>query len=105
EPDILDALKRLFRKDYRVLTATSATEALEIVEREPVQVVMSDQRMTGLSGVELLGQLHQRRPEIVRVLFTGYSNIDDVIDAINRGQVYRYINKPWKAAELKLFVA
>lgn len=105
EPDILDALKRLFRREYRVLTATSAAEALEIVEREPVQVVMSDQRMPGVSGVELLGQLHERRPEIVRVLFTGYSNIGDVIDAINRGQVYRYINKPWKPAELRLFVA
>lgn len=105
EPDILDAIQRLFRKDYRVLTARSAAEALEIVERESIQVVMSDQRMPITSGIELLARLHQTRPEIVRVLFTGYSNIDHVIDAINEGHVYRYISKPWKPAELRLFVA
>lgn len=105
EPDILDAIERLFRKEYRVLTAHSAAEALEIVQREPIQVVMSDQRMPSMSGIELLEQLHKTRPDIVRVLFTGYSNIEHVIDAINQGHVYRYISKPWKPAELRLFVA
>jgi signal transduction histidine kinase len=105
EPDILDAIQRLFRKEYRVLTARSAAEALEIVEKESIQVVMSDQRMPSMSGIELLATLHQTRPEIVRVLFTGYSNIDHVIDAINEGHVYRYISKPWKPAELRLFVS
>src|SRR5690554_6322434 len=105
EPDILDAIERLFRKEYRVLTANSAAEALEIVQRESIQVVMSDQRMPSMSGIELLEQLHNTRPDIVRVLFTGYSNIDHVIDAINQGHVYRYISKPWKPAELRLFVA
>lgn len=105
EPDILDAIQRLFRKDYRVLTARTAQQALDIVEQEDVQVVMSDQRMPRMSGIEFLAKLHQTRPDIVRVLFTGYSNIDHVIDAINEGHVYRYISKPWKPAELKLFVA
>ena len=105
EPDILDAIERLFRKDYRVLTAHSAAEALAIVQRESIQVVMSDQRMPSMSGIELLEQLHKTRPDIVRVLFTGYSNIEHVIDAINQGHVYRYISKPWKPAELRLFVA
>lgn len=105
EPDILDAIKRLFRKDYRVLTARTAAKALEIVEAEPVQVVMSDQRMPRMSGIEFLAQLRETHPDIVRVLFTGYSNIDHVIDAINEGHVYRYISKPWQPAELKLFVA
>ncbi len=105
EPDILDAIQRLFRKDYRVLTARTAGEALDIVEQEDVQVVMSDQRMPRMSGIEFLAKLHQTRPDIVRVLFTGYSNIDHVIDAINEGHVYRYISKPWKPAELRLFVA
>lgn len=105
EPDILDAIQRLFRKDYRVLTARTAREALEIVEDEDVQVVMSDQRMPRMSGIEFLATLRETHPEIVRVLFTGYSNIDHVIDAINEGHVYRYISKPWKPAELKLFVA
>ncbi|AWV88104.1 hybrid sensor histidine kinase/response regulator [Bradymonas sediminis] len=105
EPDILDAIERLFRKEYRVLTANSAAEALEIVQRESIQVVMSDQRMPSMSGIELLEELHKTHPDIVRVLFTGYSNIDHVIDAINQGHVYRYISKPWKPAELRLFVA
>ncbi len=105
EPDILDAIQRLFRKDYRVLTARTAAEALDLVEQEDVQVVMSDQRMPRMSGIEFLAQLRQTHPEIVRVLFTGYSNIDHVIDAINEGHVYRYISKPWKPSELKLFVA
>lgn len=105
EPDILDAIQRLFRKDYRVLTARTAQEALDIVEEQEVQVVMTDQRMPRMSGIEFLAKLRETRPEIVRVLFTGYSNIDHVIDAINEGHVYRYISKPWKPAELKLFVA
>lgn len=105
EPDILDAIQRLFRKDYRVFTAHSAAEALEIVQQESIQVVMSDQRMPRRSGIELLAELHDTRPDIVRVLFTGYSNIEHVIDAINEGHVYRYISKPWKPAELRLFVA
>jgi signal transduction histidine kinase len=105
EPDILDAIQRLFRKDYRVLTARTAKEALEVVAEEDVQVVMSDQRMPRMSGIEFLAKLRQTRPNIVRVLFTGYSNIDHVIDAINEGHVYRYISKPWKPAELKIFVA
>jgi signal transduction histidine kinase len=105
EPDILDAIERLFRRDYCVLTARTAKEALAIVEEEHVQVVMTDQRMPRMSGIEFLAELRQTHPEIVRVLFTGYSNIDHVIDAINQGHVYRYISKPWKPAELKLFVA
>lgn len=105
EPDILDAIERLFRKDYRVITARTADEAIELVETEPVQVVMTDQRMPEMSGIEFLARLRETRPDIVRVLFTGYSNIDHVIDAINQGHVYRYISKPWKPAELKLFVS
>jgi len=104
ECDILDAIKRMFRREYRVLTAQRADRALEIVEQEPVQVVMTDQRMPEMTGIEFLAELREHYPHIVRVLFTGYSDIDNVIDAINEGHVYRYISKPWKPAELKLFV-
>jgi len=104
EPDILDAIVRMFRDDYRTLTAQSAPEALEIVASEPVQVAMADQRMPEMTGIEFLSELREKHPHIVRVLFTGYSDIDNVIDAINKGRVYRYISKPWKPAELKLFV-
>lgn len=105
EPDILDAIKRLFRRQYRVLTAQTAEEAFELLASEPVQVVMTDQRMPRTSGVEFLTELRQRYPDVVRVLLTGYSNIDNIVDAINEGHVYRYISKPWNPSELKLFVA
>ncbi len=105
EPDILDSIQRLFRKQYRVLTAQTVDEALSLLETEEIQVVMTDQRMPRTSGVEFLAELRKLYPGIVRVLLTGYSNIDHVIDAINEGHVYRYISKPWNPAELKLFVA
>lgn len=105
EPDILDSIQRLFRKQYRVLTARTVDEALALLESEEIQVVMTDQRMPRKSGVEFLAELRKLYPGIVRVLLTGYSNIDHVIDAINEGHVYRYISKPWNPAELKLFVA
>ena len=105
EPDILDAIKRLFRKRYNVLAASTAEEAVEILNNETVQVVLTDQRMPGISGVEFLASLRRSHPDVVRVLLTGYSNIDHVIDAINEGHVYRYISKPWNPAELRLFVA
>ena len=105
EPDILDAIARLFRKDYDVFTARTVEEAREIIDAYEVEVVMTDQRMPKMTGIEFLAQLQQTHPHIVRVLFTGYSNISDVIDAINDGHVYRYISKPWKPVELRLFVA
>lgn len=105
EPDILDAIARLFRKEYRVLTAQSVDEAWDLIAEHDVQVVMSDQRMPKMSGIEFLAELRKTHPHIVRVLFTGYSNISDVINAINEGHVYRYISKPWKPVELRVFVA
>jgi signal transduction histidine kinase len=105
EPDILDAIARLFRREYEVLTARSVDEAWVHIANHDVQVVMSDQRMPKMSGIEFLAELRESHPHIVRVLFTGYSNIGDVINAINEGHVYRYISKPWKPVELRLFVA
>lgn len=105
EPDILDAIARLFRREYHVLTAQSVQRAWELIDEHHVEVVMTDQRMPEMSGIEFLSELRESHPHIVRVLFTGYSNINDVIDAINEGHVYRYISKPWKPVELRLFVS
>ena len=105
EPDILDAIARLFRRDYHVLTAQSVRQARELIDEHDVEVVMTDQRMPEMTGIQFLSELRRTHPHIVRVLFTGYSNISDVIDAINEGHVYRYISKPWKPVELRLFVA
>lgn len=104
EPDILSAIGRLFRRRYHVLTAQSTQEAEEIIAREPVQVILCDQRLPKKTGVEFFSEIRHQYPDIVRVLFTGYTNIDSVIDAINEGAVYRYISKPWNPAELKLFI-
>lgn len=104
EPDILDAIKRLFRKRYRVLAAQSTEEAERLIEQESVEVVLSDQRLPRSSGIEFFTRLRKTHPHIVRVLFTGYTNLEDIIVAINQGHVYRYISKPWQPAELRLLI-
>lgn len=105
EPDILDSVDRLFRRDYRVLTTRTLDEARRILDTEDVQVVLADQRMPRQSGIEFLAELRATHPDIVRVLLTGYSSVENVVEAINEGHVYRYIAKPWNPSELKLFVA
>ena len=104
EPDILNAISRLFRKRYDVLTAQSVAEGERLIERHDVHVVLADQRMPRSTGIELFRRLHSSHPDIVRVLFTGYTSTDEVIDAINQGHVYRYLSKPWRPSELRLFI-
>src|SRR5438445_7413122 len=104
ESDVVASVKDLLRLDYKVLGTSRAAEALEIVDREPVDVVMTDQRMPGITGVELLEQVRAKNPDAMRLLFTGYADIRAVIDAINRGNVYRYITKPWDPDELQAVV-
>ncbi len=102
EPDVLRSVHDLLRIDYEVVTCQRASEALDHLKAATdVAVILSDQRMTGMTGVELLQQARLIRPETTRLLFTAYADIHAVIDAINRGQVFRYITKPWEAAELE----
>jgi signal transduction histidine kinase len=101
EPDLVQSVKDLLRFDYRVLGATRASEGLRIMDKEPVQIVMSDQRMPEMTGVEFLGSIKQSHPDAVRLLFTAYADLNAVIDAINQGHVYRYISKPWIPDELR----
>jgi response regulator RpfG family c-di-GMP phosphodiesterase len=101
EPSIVSALRRLFRTSgYRVVTALSGAEALALLEREPVDLVFSDMRMPGMDGAQLLEQVHTRWPNTARVLLTGYADMRSTIAAINSGQVYRYITKPWADEEI-----
>jgi response regulator RpfG family c-di-GMP phosphodiesterase len=98
----LKALQRLLRADeMSVLTASSATAALEILEKHPTQVVVTDQRMPEMCGVDFLASVRDRFPEIVRMMLTGYTEIDVAVDAINRGEIYRLIMKPWNDDELR----
>lgn len=101
EPNIVAALRRLFRgTGYSVVTATSGAEALELLAQAPVDLVFSDMRMPGMDGTQLLEQIRLRWPGTVRVLLTGYADIKSTIAAINSGEVYRYITKPWDDSEI-----
>ena len=101
EPEVVHSIQDLLRFDYRVLGATRATEGLKLVDREDVHIVMTDQRMPEMTGIEFLQRLRGSHPDIVRLLFTGYADIKAVIDAINEGNVFRYITKPWDTDELQ----
>src|SRR5437016_14576535 len=101
EPDLVQSVKDLLRFDYKVLVATRAVEGLKIMQREKVHIVMSDQRMPEMTGVEFLKHLRDSHPETVRLLFTAYADLNAVTDAINQGNVYRYITKPWEPPELQ----
>ena len=100
EVDNVEALERLFRKKYNVLKATSGKEALTLIKDQPVSLIISDQRMPQMTGVQFLEKSLKTHPDTMRILLTGYTDIDSVIAAINSGQVYRYINKPWDPIDL-----
>lgn len=101
----IEALERIFRKSYVVLTATSGQQALEVLKEHEVAVIISDQRMPQMKGVEFLKKSMGSHPEAIRILLTGYTDMNSVIEAINTGQVYRYINKPWDVHDLQATVA
>ena len=100
EGEILYSLRGLLRKDYDFHTAQSGYEALRVLERTPIQVVMADQRMPEMTGVDFLAQVRARYPDVTRLLLTGYADLRAVTDAINQGQVFHYITKPWDPDEL-----
>ena len=101
EPNIVAALRRVFRgSGHRVLTATSGAAALVLLEAETVELVITDMRMPEMDGAQLLAQVRQRWPDIGRVLLTGYTDMASTVAAINLGEVYRYLSKPWNDAEV-----
>jgi DNA-binding NtrC family response regulator len=100
EPEILFSLRGLLRREFDLYTAQSGAEALEILKRQPIHVIMTDQRMPQMTGVELLRRARGECPEAIRMVFTGYADIKSVVDAINQGQIYRYLTKPWDPDEL-----
>ncbi len=103
ERDNLDLLERTFRVDYEVYSATSAGEALKVIQENPdIALIITDQRMPEMTGVELLRETLREHPDIVRMLLTGYADVDALIDAVNVGHIYRYISKPWEPRELRI---
>lgn len=104
EPSILSSLKRQFRRNYEVHIANSAEEGLEVMKAHAIQVIISDQRMPGMNGSDFFDQVKNDYPDATRLLLTGYSDIQAVIEAINDGNIYRYITKPWDPVELDTIV-
>jgi response regulator RpfG family c-di-GMP phosphodiesterase len=98
-------LERLFRHEYNCLTASSAEEALELLDQHEVAVIITDQRMPSMTGVELLKRSADRRPHMVRILLTGYTDLEALVEAVNCGLVYMYVSKPWNNDDLKLRVS
>ena len=105
EPDNLDLLYRTFRRDFQVLKAESGVRALELLESEgEVAVIISDQRMPEMKGTEFLSRTVPQFPDTMRIILTGFTDVEDLVEAINSGQVYKYITKPWDPGELKVVV-
>jgi len=104
EPANLHLLRRTFRQDYEVELAESGAAALEILRQHPVDIIITDQRMPGMSGVDLLVESRLIYPDAVRMILTAYTDVKDIIDSINKGYIYRYILKPWSPEDLKVTV-
>ncbi|MFQ3597680.1 MAG: response regulator [Chloroherpetonaceae bacterium] len=106
EPQVLESLTQLFDYDYKVLTATSGEAALSLLNsHRDTAIIISDQRMGGMRGVDLLRHVKQLIPESMRILLTGYSDLESVLQSVNVGEVFRYVRKPWQPDTLKSIVA
>jgi CheY-like chemotaxis protein len=102
EPNILNAIKRLLRREgYRILCAESAAQGLDLLATHRVHVVISDQRMPVMTGTEFLSRVKDLYPDTVRLVLSGYSELESLTDAINKGAIYRYISKPWEDDKFK----
>jgi response regulator RpfG family c-di-GMP phosphodiesterase len=104
EPHNLTAFKASFRRNFNVFIAESAEEGRKILEEQDIQVILSDQRMPKMTGIEFFESILEIYPSPIRILITGYTDINAVVDAINRGQVYKYLTKPWNESEVKIFI-
>lgn len=104
EPNVCDSVHDLLRREFRVLKAHSAEEGYQLMQHEEVHIVMSDQRMPQISGVELLTKLKSRYPGAIRMLFTGFADLESIVAAINQGHVFQFLKKPWQPEELETAV-
>jgi response regulator RpfG family c-di-GMP phosphodiesterase len=104
EPEVCNAVYHLLRRRYHVLRAHSAAEAVELLSTHDVEIILTDQRMPEVSGVQMLARIKARHPEAIRMLYTGYSDIESVVAAVNQGHIYRFLSKPWQPEELEAAV-
>src|SRR2546425_2423600 len=104
ERDVCDSVHDLLRREFRVLKARTAEEALRTLEDEEVHIIMTDQRMPKITGVEMLARIRLGHPQAVRMLFTGYADLDSIIAAINQGHIFKFLKKPWQPEDLEAAV-
>lgn len=105
EENILKSLRRLLRHEpYAILTAGDAAQAMQLLDQQPIDLIVSDARMPGMDGASLLAEVQQRWPDCLRILLTGHADIGTMVKAINEGHIYRYISKPWDDDELRLTI-
>lgn len=97
----LMSFKATFRTKYDVHTAISGAEGLEVLARTPIDIVITDQRMPNMTGVQFLEKVIESYPSPMRILLTGYTDMTAIIDAVNKGEIYHYLNKPWNKEELE----
>ncbi len=103
EANILQSLKRLLRKEnYRLLTAPGGREGMEVLEKNEVHLIISDQRMPGMSGTEFLEKAKDAYPDTIRIILSGYTDINAITESINKGHVYKFFLKPWNDQSLRL---
>jgi response regulator RpfG family c-di-GMP phosphodiesterase len=100
EPDVGDSVHDLLRREFNVLRAKSAAEGIQLMHDHEVNIIMTDQRMPQITGVEFLSKRRMRHPKAVRMLFTGYADLEAIIAAINQGHIYQFLKKPWQPEEL-----
>jgi response regulator RpfG family c-di-GMP phosphodiesterase len=101
EPDVGDSVHDLLRREFKVLKARNADEGLKLMRDNEVHIIMTDQRMPKVSGVELLKSIRAGHPQAIRMLFTGYADLEAVIAAINQGHIFKFLKKPWRPEELE----
>lgn len=95
EENNLMSFKATFRLKYNVMIAISAAEAMKVLEKKPVEIIITDQRMPNMTGIEFLEKVLEKYPDPMRILLTGYADMNAVIDAVNKGKIYHYLSKPW----------
>src|SRR5947209_3686404 len=99
--DVCDSVHDLLRREFRVLKAKSADEGLKLMRENEIHIIMTDQRMPKVTGVELLRSIRAGHPQAIRMLFTGYADLDSVIAAINQGHIFKFLKKPWQPEDLE----
>ncbi len=104
EEDNLTVFKSTFRREYTIHTAISGAEGMEILKNNDIQLIITDQRMPGMTGIQFLESVIPDYPDCIRMILTGFSDVEAIIEAINKGRVYRYITKPWNKDELRLTI-